>query len=1001
MQTPALPTQLPTPSSGPTPKATGTTPAPPPSEPGSGAEVGTLTTTTAQPATAEVNAAASMRIKIPPRRKHVKGDKVDAEAMLIEARLSQAESPPPSKPLQYTDPGGATWRPPVAAPQTLGTPIPGIPTLSDARASKPLRQDSAPPCLGQQEPPSRGSTDPPTPEEYTWPKDGFSVHGNSSTESVTILECMGEAAASGPTNLDMFVTDGLDRHGKQIIGRPQKRARTLTPPESLTEELLKRRAVTKATTDASVKYNRGGRGRNKPQAQGPPTTTAYLPHPPTPFLVVPKPGKPNDFASRIPPRPQDLDLHPIYDAKSRTRKEQEQNEANYYALATAAAFARGELSPPPPDCSAAPPRERSPFPAPEDYYDPPAEGSAETQPHEPQSPQDYPMHDLSPPPPSQPAPPVTQNHGAGHQPATSSQVQDITAADAQIKAEVGPAEHTGAMQLPGNAWAHADPPQHLPPPASLPLGPLMLGVAAYAPQPLRGPDAGISPSTGLAVPAIYAHGPEALPPFALLGGTPHVVDHITPAHVPILQVPIAAPGLPAVMAPSPARTETPPQVHGLDEMDVFASENGSEAGEIGDDELIPGTQDAPTGDTLNAQAAHITGYAPQPWDDQQIELIPEVTADVVFTPMPTNGWPTTYVSDPEDGVVGSDQARLKAWWAYPANTCMLVKVFGRAIPKDSEIDELTTKILNILKEFLKDDSIDPILVPPEAADAPYNANLQQNGAAGRQKTPLPNAWFVGNLLPAHQNACVEARVLSCREATILVYPRVSRFPRLLMAVGNFRRNDPLAILTTVKDTFGTQEVRNNIARFILGNPRRNHEPLDIAVQRIIDSISVQAYKLAEGKYVANVFCDSPAASAPSFRVWQKSLENVRFKSATASTASARPLRTCRGCHASCHPSHLCPFPAISGWNGPDTHKNAPAALAVPTPFGGNAPMGGPGPQNGPGHSRWARNGPPPPQYRNDNRNQSWTQSPRKQRVEYRWNGTQAGPSSGRNFSPRY
>ena len=49
------------------------------------------------------------------------------------------------------------------------------------------RCDSAPPKLGT--PPCRdqNGSDPATPEEHTWPADGFSVHGNSSNETVNVL----------------------------------------------------------------------------------------------------------------------------------------------------------------------------------------------------------------------------------------------------------------------------------------------------------------------------------------------------------------------------------------------------------------------------------------------------------------------------------------------------------------------------------------------------------------------------------------------------------------------------------------------------------------------------------------------------------------------------------------------------------------------------------------------------------------------------------------------
>ena len=160
-------------------------------------------------------AATSGKIKIPPKRKVTK-KKVDAEVMahpairtldphnpfqatLIAATLSKDLSPPPVTPAP--EPSGS-----VSAPSAESTPTPAhrrrplpshgqnpqqnLPPEGGVLAPTPApikRLDSAPPTLGTATQETGGVSDPPTPEEYTWPKDGLSVHGNSSTDTVQIL----------------------------------------------------------------------------------------------------------------------------------------------------------------------------------------------------------------------------------------------------------------------------------------------------------------------------------------------------------------------------------------------------------------------------------------------------------------------------------------------------------------------------------------------------------------------------------------------------------------------------------------------------------------------------------------------------------------------------------------------------------------------------------------------------------------------------------------------
>ena len=743
-------------------------------------------------------------------------------------------------------------------------------------------------------------------------------------------ECIREAsltATDRPFNFDHAVTDGRDRHGAPIPGRPLKRARSETPPEVLVEEALARCEHTRATTDVSVHYNRdSSHGRKKVTKQGPPTVTAYLPHPPKEISPVPKPSRLMDPAARMPPRPQPDDLHPLYQHKARTREEQGRNEANYFATSMAAAIQRGELSPPdmsplplPPtaviDAPPAPPpeheearlRERSPFPTSEDYLGPTPMGS-----HHPAA-----AHQGDP----APLPSITVNPWA-------------------VPANKGSTHMSGNCASTERLQLHTD-------------------IAPPIPsQPYTSPDK-------YAVGTLTAtNAKNYIPPWQMPHANQHTVQvaHASDAlnvlgggygGAPIL--PYAADGRQVGMAePWPART-------------VAAAAAAAAP--------PPPPPAAPQG------PVPMEGITPS-WIGQEDDLVPTTATAACRTPAPAGGWPVTYAGDPEAGVQGSDRERLATWWRYPAETSALLNVFGELIPSREDVWTRRNQIHKVICDALGDDSLDFFIVAPEIADTTENSNLNEHQCQARSRPATPYSWFLTGLLAEHQRALVNLEVLSSPEITVIIRPRILRFPRLLMSI-SFPRISPDEARDVVRRNFERTDIRNTIARFIVDNPRRNHEPLEVAVQRIIDSIEVTTYEISQGTTVANVLCDSPAASIPRHRQWRAALDNVRFKSAVTTTGYVRPVRLCHGCHMACHPTHLCPYPDILGWNGPDfRHDNPPNTFPPPpgNPENNRKPRGG---TNGPPQRRDLA---PPP---------SWGQSPRRARYDDRWNDPYVGLSNGR------
>ncbi|TFK77854.1 hypothetical protein K466DRAFT_607613 [Polyporus arcularius HHB13444] len=83
------------------------------------------------------------------------------------------------------------------------------------------------------------------------------------------------------------------------------------------------------------------------------------------------------------------------------------------------------------------------------------------------------------------------------------------------------------------------------------------------------------------------------------------------------------------------------------------------------------------------------------------------------------------------------------------------------------------------------------------------------------------------------------------------------------------------------------------------------------------TLRVTVYTLDNDTVVANVFLRSPTQSIRTRRRWILELRDITFGSYHTAIARARRISSCTGCLGVDHPSHLCPFPRMLGWNGPD------------------------------------------------------------------------------------
>lgn len=75
--------------------------------------------------------------------------------------------------------------------------------------------------------------------------------------------------------------------------------------------------------------------------------------------------------------------------------------------------------------------------------------------------------------------------------------------------------------------------------------------------------------------------------------------------------------------------------------------------------------------------------------------------------------------------------------------------------------------------------------------------------------------------------------------------------------------------------------------------------------------------MGNGNYLVNIFIRSPTRNIREWRRWVTDLRSRRYRTFANGTGRVRYIAQCGGCHSVSHPPHLCPYPRLLGWNGPE------------------------------------------------------------------------------------
>ncbi len=273
------------------------------------------------------------------------------------------------------------------------------------------------------------------------------------------------------------------------------------------------------------------------------------------------------------------------------------------------------------------------------------------------------------------------------------------------------------------------------------------------------------------------------------------------------------------------------------------------------------------------------------------------------TPISREGDPEVHRQDPEAHLRGLSDDWIQEVWSDPAGTSITLSMFNPHFTRSYGANRRAASDLRRSITQITGETNFLVIAPDQAADF-------------RGRGPVE--WAVTGLSREGVDRILRRRVWSFRYITFFPRRRALNIPRWLLAVEGFLDDNTANIERAIRSTFERPQVRQRIEQMIRANPEFLGIPTNEAFRRIMSSLRVTVYTLDNETVVANIFLRSPTQSVKVWRRWIMELRDLTFGSFHTAIARVRRVSTCAGCLGVDHPTHLCPFPRMQGWNGPES-----------------------------------------------------------------------------------
>lgn len=274
------------------------------------------------------------------------------------------------------------------------------------------------------------------------------------------------------------------------------------------------------------------------------------------------------------------------------------------------------------------------------------------------------------------------------------------------------------------------------------------------------------------------------------------------------------------------------------------------------------------------------------------------------TDPPEGGFPRIYRDDPEARLRGMAVDWVREIWTDPQGTSVLLDIFNYQHSDDDTYIRLISEMITAyVEETTGESGFD--VVPPEAES--------RERVRARD---LPTTWAIRGLSPRSTRMLTTRGVWSFPGITFMASPRTTPIQSWICALEGYVGGNPDKIRAAAIRVLTEDRMRDWIETMVEGNPDFRGRSREEAAEAVLDSVRVETMQMANGNYVANVFIRPPTRDVREWRRWAAALRERRYPSFTIGTGRVRYVAACSGCHSVAHPTHLCPFTRLQGWNGP-------------------------------------------------------------------------------------
>lgn len=286
---------------------------------------------------------------------------------------------------------------------------------------------------------------------------------------------------------------------------------------------------------------------------------------------------------------------------------------------------------------------------------------------------------------------------------------------------------------------------------------------------------------------------------------------------------------------------------------------------------------------------------------------------------PTRMTYRVYRDDPEAIIRGVKKAWIEAVWSDPTGSVVLVEVFNFQYTDNVQTNRV---VVETLKRFVfvitGEDQVH--IVPPE---------LDETTRRGARDAP--RVFAIRGLTPSGEEALLSRFPWSFRAISFFVYKREVGPDTWLFSLEGFLDENTQAITSAVRGTLEEPEQWQRLVDLTRGNPDFRGLAGTERANKVLDSIVVKTWRLSNGNIVTNVFILPPTRDIPKWRQWADDLRAKRYGNFINGTGTVRRVSNCLGCNSVEHPTHLCPFHDLPGWNGPRAGTGTYSTLLPPPP----------------------------------------------------------------------